>query len=370
MSDKTSVLISGAFGQVGKRCTELLLNRGCKVIALDLNNSKTQAVVDDLQTRTDLPGTLVPVYVDLLEQQAVSKLVNKYQPHAIVHLAAVVSPPCYSNPAHARRVNVEGTRHLLQAAKSMEQQPTFVFASSSAVYGSRNPYYHRKLITPETPVDPIECYGEDKVVGEELVLQSGLPHAILRLAGVMSPDGMGNMRDEYLVLVRATPGDNRVHAVDARDAALAFANAAQLPEGSRNRIFLIGGNSSYCKTQREIEDEVMEVLGIGRLGSQASLPGNPNDELGWSFTDWFDTRESQAILKYQQHEWQETKEWIGSSLNPGIRRVIRIVSPVLRVLIRLTLRFQRRLERRGPYADPWKLIARKYGNAVISHCDT
>ena len=48
------------------------------------------------------------------------------------------------------------------------------------------------------------------------------------LAGIVSPDGSGNLDADYLLLVRATPADNRMHSVDARDAALAFANAVAL----------------------------------------------------------------------------------------------------------------------------------------------
>jgi hypothetical protein len=180
---------------------------------------------------------------------------------------------------------------------------------------------------------------------------------------------MGNMRDEYLVLVRATPGDNRVHAVDARDAALAFVNAVDLEEGSRNKVFLIGGNTSYKKTQREIEDDVMEAIGIGRLGNNASLPGNPEDDQGWSFTDWYDTEEAEAVLKFQKHQWQETLQWVASSISPGTRVLIRVCSLFIRCMMLSINVIQRRLEKRGRYADPWKLITQKYGAKVKAPCD-
>ena len=33
-----TILVTGAFGQVGKRCVQLLLERGRTVVALDLRN--------------------------------------------------------------------------------------------------------------------------------------------------------------------------------------------------------------------------------------------------------------------------------------------------------------------------------------------
>ena len=103
--------------------------------------------------------------------------------------------------------------------------PLLIFASSAAVYGSVNPYRHPERITAQTPLNPIDQYGEDKVLAEAVIERSGLPYALLRLGGVVAPDGAANLNGDYLLLMRATPGDNRLHTVDARDVALAFANA-------------------------------------------------------------------------------------------------------------------------------------------------
>ncbi|BBY59985.1 hypothetical protein MSAR_31210 [Mycolicibacterium sarraceniae] len=43
------------------------------------------------------------------------------------------------------------------------------------------------------------------------VTDSGPPRAILRLAGAISPDATASMNGDYLVLMRTTPGDNRLH---------------------------------------------------------------------------------------------------------------------------------------------------------------
>ncbi|MBS2080471.1 GDP-mannose 4,6-dehydratase, partial [Mycobacterium tuberculosis] len=76
------------------------------------------------------------------------------RPGAVVHLAAIVSPPSYRNPALARRVNVGGTENLLAACATLPRPPLFLMASSAAVYGSRNPFRQPERITPDTPVNP------------------------------------------------------------------------------------------------------------------------------------------------------------------------------------------------------------------------
>lgn len=359
---RKTILLSGAFGQVGKRCLDILLARELRVVAVELPNARNERVAKSLQCSAS--GLTIEL-VDLLDKTAVDALFTRYQPDAVIHLAAICSPACYLDPALARRVNVEATENLVAAAMAGSKRPIFAYASSSAVYGSRNPFLHPQGIDDNTEVNPIECYGRDKIDSENIVSKSGLPFAILRLAGVLSPDGLGNMKNEYLVLTRATPGDNRVHGIDARDAALAFANAVELHEECLNRVFLIGGNASYLKTQREIEDDMMEAIGIGRLGKGASLPGNPDDEFGWSFTDWYDTSQSQEVLNYQRHHWEQTRQWVAEGLPVGVRRIIRLLSPALRCLMRLNLSLQKRREKRGCYADPWRLIGATFGSQVL-----
>ena len=363
-----TILVTGAFGQVGRRCAQILLDRRRTVIATDLRNENTIAVQEDLSAGA-AADALIPSYVDLRDAEAVRELVLTHQPDAIIHLAAIVSPPSYRNPALARKVNVGGTENLLAAAAALPHPPLFLFASSAAVYGSRNPYRYPERITPDTPVDPIEQYGQDKVLAEAAIRASGLPYALLRLGGVISPDTQASLNGDHLLLMRSMPGDNRMHAVDARDAALAFANAVDREATIGGKALLIGGNESYVKLQRDLEDDLMSTVGLGGLGASASLPGDPDDDRGWSFTGWFDTTESQALLGFQEHDWNQTLAWIAESQATHLRVVLRALGPVLRPVLRAALRLQRRAEGRGPYADPWTLIAKKYGPAALAGAD-
>ena len=52
---------------------------------------------------------------------------------------------------------------MVAAALALPDPPLFVYASSAAVYGSRNPHRHPERITAETPINPADQYGEDKV---------------------------------------------------------------------------------------------------------------------------------------------------------------------------------------------------------------
>lgn len=362
-----TVVVTGAFGQVGKRCTQILLERGRTVVAMDLRNDNTVAVEKEIAADAH-PGTLIPAYTDLLDAEAVNALIATHEPGAIVHLAAIVSPPSYRNPELARRVNVGGTENLLAACAALPRAPLFLMASSAAVYGSRNPYRQPERITPDTPVNPIDQYGQDKVLAEAAIRGSGLPYALYRLAGVISPDTQAGINGDYLTLMRSMPSDNRIHAVDARDVALAFANGVDREDSISGKVLLIGGNETYVLLQHRLQDDLMRAAGLGPLGPSAGLPGDPADDRGWSFTGWYDTTEAQALLDFQKHDWSQTLAWVAESQG-RLRMVLRLLGPVLRPVLLAVLMVQRRLEGRGPYADPWSLIEKTYGTAALASVD-
>ncbi len=113
MSQRT-VLVTGAFGQVGWRTAEILLQRGYTVVATDLPTDTSRTVAARLAAAAH-PGTLLPVYADLTDADAVKGMLTEHSPSAIVHLAAMLSPASYRNPKLARRVNVGGTTNLSTA---------------------------------------------------------------------------------------------------------------------------------------------------------------------------------------------------------------------------------------------------------------
>ncbi len=361
-----TVLVTGAMGQVGTRVAQILLDRGRTVIAVDLDNEATRAAVAAF---TPAAGTLVPAFVNLLDAEALNSLFATHQPDAIVHLAAVVAPPAYRNPPMARKVNVEGTANLIAAANYLDTPPLFVEASSASVYGSRNPYTHAERLTAATPTNPVDFYGEDKVTAEKLVEASGLPHASLRLGGIISPDSLKTAGADHDLLVRSFPYDNRIHAVDARDVALAFANAVDRAATIDGKVLLIGGNETYVLLQHEVTDDLTTAVGIGAVGTAGLLPGDPADERGWGLTDWFDTTEAQELLDFQEHDWKETCAWVAEAIPAWQRRIAWILGPLLRLILRTVRRVQRRRDRRGTYADPWALVSARYGSEILAPTD-
>jgi len=123
---------------------------------------------------------LVRSDLDLSDRQKVDVLFRQEQPNAIFHCAALSkSPDCQSNPALARKLNVEVTQQLCELADDIP----FIFFSSDLVFDGRTGNYHET-----SPVNPLSVYAETKVAAERIVL-SNPRHTVIRtsLNGGISP---------------------------------------------------------------------------------------------------------------------------------------------------------------------------------------
>jgi nucleoside-diphosphate-sugar epimerase len=84
---------------------------------------------------------------------------------SVFHLAAVVSAGAEADFDLGYRVNLDGTRNLLEACRKLKAPPHLVYASSLAVFGGKLPPVVDDSITP----NPQTSYGTQKVIGEYLV---------------------------------------------------------------------------------------------------------------------------------------------------------------------------------------------------------
>lgn len=84
---------------------------------------------------------------------------------SVFHLAAVVSSGAEADFDLGMRVNLDGTRHVLEACRRLPKPPHVVFTSSVAVYGGDMP----SVIKDDTPMTPQTSYGAQKAMGEFMV---------------------------------------------------------------------------------------------------------------------------------------------------------------------------------------------------------
>jgi nucleoside-diphosphate-sugar epimerase len=101
---------------------------------------------------------------DLADPATAQRLVDG-QPDVIVHLAAVVSGEAEADFDKGYRVNLDGTRTLLETIRAAAYRPRVVLASSIAVFGAPLP----TPIPEDFATLPLTSYGTQKAIDELLL---------------------------------------------------------------------------------------------------------------------------------------------------------------------------------------------------------
>lgn len=345
MAGRDSVLVTGAYGLVGRPVVKRLVADGYHVIATAYRATKPA-----LPTAVDVRS------VDLTKPDQVTALLADVSPTAVVHLAACIPPYCYANRVLARAVNVDATASLVRAAEKMPSPPRFVHASSMAVYGSRNPHRYTDLLTPDTPPLASELYGCHKLEAENVVRASGLEWSILRLAGVITLEPLIDYGDfDSFYFGSIMPEDNRCHSVDVRDVAAAF--SAAVSTDAVAEIFMIAGDDSHKVSHREMAFASADSIGMGAM-MFPGRPGDPDSDTDWFPLDWMDTARSQRVLSFQRYSASDSYEEIRARADWKVRRM-RMMAPVLERAMRRRAPYYKQP---GEYADPWGRIRDRWGD--------
>lgn len=238
----------------------------------------------------------------------------------VVHLAGILPPHVDRDPDTAYQVNVVGTQGLLTAATAMPRPPKVLLASTFDLFGHTQDQPPPRRV--DDPIAVTDHYTAHKVRCEELVRDSGLTWAIFRFGDVPPPKP--HRPDPIMYEIPLT---NRIELLHRDDAGLAIARAMEADIWGR--IWLIGGGES-C--QVVYERYLRAALGKNRIGMlpAAAFTTSPY------CTDWLDTTDSQHMLGYQRHTFEEIMADLPvPALAPGW--AVRLAEPLVqRMLLRLS----------------------------------
>ncbi len=313
MSASRTVLVTGAFGNLGQMVLSELKRRDFRVLAVDLETPSGRQTADKLKHLYDELswGDLRTLDFKPLLQGCV----------AVIHLAAVLPPVTDNAPELAHDINVKATLRLMADIGSRVNKPLLIYPSSVTVFGFPEP--STRLMRAEDPVAPSDNYTRHKVEVEQALAASNIPWSILRVGVSVDSRTLGADRSMMRKLFAVSP-DNPLHYVHPMDVATAMVNAINNPR-ALGRILLLGGGDDCRVTQHQFLSAALNALGVTL----------PRDMLGQDryYTSWMDTAESQEILQFQQHSFADyqadlrqrlgSKRWLLAPLAPLVRWVMR-----------------------------------------------
>jgi len=171
-------LVTGGAGFIGSHFSELLINQGHQVIALDNLTSGRLNNLESISSNLNFSF----VNADIRDPSALASAFNGVE--WVFHLAGLADiVPSIEMPEQYYSTNVTGTFNVLEAARAAGAK-RLVYAASSSSYGIPDefPTDETSAIQPQYP------YALTKYMGEELVLHWAkvyqLPTVSLRLFNV------------------------------------------------------------------------------------------------------------------------------------------------------------------------------------------
>ncbi len=302
---KNTILVTGGAGYIGSHVVKQLGARGERIIILDnLSTGFRESI---------LSGELIEG--DTGDMGLVSQILKEYDVRAVLHFAAhIVVPESVADPMKYYRNNTCNTRNLLECCARANVE-RFIFSSTAAVYGIPE----ETLIAEEMPVQPINPYGNSKLMSEwmlkDLAAASKLKYTILRYFNVAGADPEGQIGQStpeatHLIKVAcevvtgkrekiaifgtdySTPDGTCIRDyIHVNDLANAHLKALDyLQQGGKSTILNCGYGHGY--SVREVLDAVQRVSGVSlkieesprRAGDPPALTADSSKirkQLGW-----------------------------------------------------------------------------------------
>jgi UDP-glucose 4-epimerase len=252
-STPLNILVTGAAGYIGSICSEVLLARGMRVIALDSLLEGHRAAVP--------PGANFCL-ADLAHCPQLEAVFSQHKIDAIMHFAAeALVAKSVSEPSIFYATNVAGGVNLLDAA-TRHGVKKFIFSSTAATYGEPEivpiPEDHRKA--------PINPYGKSKLVFEQILADyrayTGLDYVALRYfnaAGASKERGEHHRTETHLIPRVLDAAAGNLPHVDV------FGTDYPTPDGTcvRDYIHVLDIADSHVRALEEIDRVTGEAFNVG-----------------------------------------------------------------------------------------------------------
>ncbi|MES2508776.1 MAG: D-erythronate dehydrogenase [Pseudomonadota bacterium] len=310
------ILITGGAGFLGARLARELLARGQLSLAgSPAQNITTITLVDrapppaDIAADSRIRAVTGDLNALLMQDPTRGALVQEHH-QLIVHLAAAVSGECEADFDLGMRSNLDATRALLEACRRLSATPTFVFASSLAVFGNSAEQPLPPVIDDRTLPTPQNSYGIQKFIGEQLVADYARKGFIrgrnVRLMTVSVRPGKPNGAASGFLsgMIREPLAGIRAVCPVPRETAVALSSPARSTEGLIRSMEATDGEwgartainlPAITTTVREMAEALERVAG---KEAAALIDWTPDAAVARIITSWpsrFDARRARSL---------------------------------------------------------------------------
>ena len=245
---RKKVLLTGASGVVGFEVLKELLTRKAayRVRVLNIDSKFERQLFQPYQDDVEI------IWGDIRDSSCVRRALQNV--NAVIHSAGIIPPLADQNPRLAREVNVEGTKNIVDGIKQQPVPPKLLFTSSISVYGDRidQPY-----ITVNDPLIPSDGddYARTKIDAERIIIDSGIPHSIFRLCGILTREF------KIQPLMFHMPLNTSLEWCHPSDVGYALTQAIE-EEGVVNGVYNLGGGEECRIVAKDFLNKMFSIWGL------------------------------------------------------------------------------------------------------------
>src|SRR3954454_22303728 len=313
------IVITGGCGFLGRRVAMRLLDRGAAagpVEELILFDSAPPALpLPDHIRLSFVPG-------DIADRATVASLIGPGT-DAVFHLAAIVSGQAEADTDLGYRVNLDGTRAVLDACRALGPKdnslPRLIFASSLAVYGGALP----PEVGEATALMPQSSYGAQKAIGELLVndysRKGFIDGMALRLPTVVVRPGLPNRAASTFAssMIREPLTGREAVCPVSPDTVMALAAPRRIVAGLVHALDLPSGSLGASRS--------LQLPGFSvPVGEMAEALRRAGGEDAYRLIRWQPDPQIQAIISsWPQSLAAPRAEALGFGRDSGIDEVVR-----------------------------------------------
>lgn len=170
--------------------------------------------------------------------QDIAELIRSAQPDHVYHLAGIASGASSARDT-VFRINLDGTRFVVEAVRDFAPHALVLFASTGYVYGACDPAYPARETDPLPPPGGSGVYGDSKRAAEEWLASQDLPVIVARAFNHTGPEqtpsfAVPAFAAQVIQIERGAQGEMRVgnleaarDFLDVRDVVRAYAGLMQ-----------------------------------------------------------------------------------------------------------------------------------------------
>lgn len=152
----TRAVVTGIGGQDGSYLAELLLGRGYEVVGIVRDAARPYENLAAVSGRVEL------VEADLLDAEAIGRVLHAHRPHEVYNLASPsFVPRSWEHPVQTAEFAAVGVTSLLEAVRAVGDGIRVYQASSSEIFGdpAEVPQTEATALAPVTPYGVAKAYG-------------------------------------------------------------------------------------------------------------------------------------------------------------------------------------------------------------------